>query len=195
MIVGWVEKFKKSDTVSNLGFLKKTISKVGLGMATSHISDKGKYNELINDLYKLLIDSKFDNIKKLQNVIVDTILTPKTSDKLKQLGQTTKSYAIANLGDRTVAEVLDINEEQISELNGLITSYLITLVVGKVPDVLKAFDARKVVVDTIDELPVEQVENVTLGAMKAHLKWINVFGAILGALIGCIQIVIQLVAG
>ncbi len=49
------------------------------------------------------------------------------------------------------------------------------------------------VVQRIDSLDVEQVESLLLGIIRQHLRWINVFGAILGALIGGIQVVLSLI--
>ena len=43
------------------------------------------------------------------------------------------------------------------------------------------------VVDKINQLDVAQVESLLMMVIARHLKWINVFGALLGALIGLSQ--------
>jgi uncharacterized membrane protein YheB (UPF0754 family) len=53
-------------------------------------------------------------------------------------------------------------------------------------------DVRTVVVDRINDLDVARVEGLLLGIIKRHLGWINVFGALLGAIIGALQIVLRL---
>ena len=45
------------------------------------------------------------------------------------------------------------------------------------------------VVEKINGLEVEAVEGLLLRVIHRHLKWINVFGAILGFIIGMVQIV------
>jgi len=60
------------------------------------------------------------------------------------------------------------------------------------PDFLEQIDIHDVVVDRIESLDIERVEGLLLGIMQRHLKWINVFGAFLGALIGGVQVVLRL---
>lgn len=52
-------------------------------------------------------------------------------------------------------------------------------------------DVHSVVVDRINDLDVARVEELILGIMRRHLTWINLFGAVLGALIGGIQILLR----
>jgi len=49
-----------------------------------------------------------------------------------------------------------------------------------------------VVVSKINGLAVEDVEGLLMRVIHRHLKWINVFGAILGFLIGMMQILTRL---
>ena len=56
---------------------------------------------------------------------------------------------------------------------------------------LGQLDIHRVVVDRVDDLDIEQVEGLLLGIIRRHLKWINVFGALLGALIGGVQVALR----
>ena len=47
------------------------------------------------------------------------------------------------------------------------------------------------VVDRINRLDVARVEQLLMIVIQRHLKWINVFGAMLGALIGLSQSVLS----
>jgi uncharacterized membrane protein YheB (UPF0754 family) len=49
-------------------------------------------------------------------------------------------------------------------------------------------------VNKINALDVADVEKLILMVIAKQLKWINVFGAILGAIIGAIQILLKLVS-
>ncbi|MFW5695230.1 MAG: DUF445 family protein [Alkalispirochaeta sp.] len=62
-----------------------------------------------------------------------------------------------------------------------------------IPRVLEQIDIHGIVVDRIESLDIERVEGLLLGIMQRHLKWINVFGAVLGGLIGGVQILLRLV--
>jgi uncharacterized membrane protein YheB (UPF0754 family) len=52
---------------------------------------------------------------------------------------------------------------------------------------LQTLDLKTLVCNRIDSLDMEQVEHIVLDVMANQLWWINVFGAILGALIGLFQ--------
>jgi uncharacterized membrane protein YheB (UPF0754 family) len=58
---------------------------------------------------------------------------------------------------------------------------------------LGQLDIHTVVVDRINALDIERVEGLLLGIIRKHLRWINVFGALLGAIIGAVQIVLRLI--
>jgi len=63
-----------------------------------------------------------------------------------------------------------------------------TLPTVKIADALKAIDIRSIVTERINSLDMEEVERIVLDVMANQFKWINVFGAILGALIGAVQV-------
>ncbi|MQY76665.1 MAG: hypothetical protein GH155_03460 [Spirochaeta sp.] len=46
--------------------------------------------------------------------------------------------------------------------------------------------------DKVNALEVIEVERLLLQVIASHLKWINLFGALLGALIGLSQIALRL---
>lgn len=56
---------------------------------------------------------------------------------------------------------------------------------------LGQLDIRAVVVNRVDSLDVERVERLLLDIIHRHLRWINVFGAILGAAIGGVQLLLR----
>ncbi len=57
---------------------------------------------------------------------------------------------------------------------------------------VRKLDIHRVVLDRINSLDVERVEGLILGIIHRHLKWINLFGALVGALIGSIQVVLRI---
>ena len=66
---------------------------------------------------------------------------------------------------------------------------------GVLGTVARAFveqlDIYRVVVDRINELDIERVEALILTIVKRHLTWINLFGALLGAAIGAVQVLLR----
>jgi len=57
---------------------------------------------------------------------------------------------------------------------------------------LKLLDLKTFIVKKIDALSVKDVENMLLTVIAKHFKWINIFGAILGSLIGLGQTLLRL---
>ncbi len=56
---------------------------------------------------------------------------------------------------------------------------------------VEQLDVYRVVVNRINELDIERVEALILIIVKRHLTWINLFGALLGAAIGAVQILLR----
>jgi uncharacterized membrane protein YheB (UPF0754 family) len=66
-----------------------------------------------------------------------------------------------------------------------------TLSAERLAGILDSVDVRTLVRDRIDNLDMLQVEGIILDLLAGELKWINLFGAFLGALIGVVQILIS----
>ena len=64
---------------------------------------------------------------------------------------------------------------------------LIAVVNGAIPGVMRRFDVASLVEARINTLPMERVERIVLDVMADKFKWIDIFGAILGFLIGLFQ--------
>ncbi|MDR1803426.1 MAG: DUF445 family protein [Treponema sp.] len=60
---------------------------------------------------------------------------------------------------------------------------------------LSSVNVKVLVSERIDSLDMLRVEKIVLDVMAGQLKWINVFGAILGALIGFVQVILSLFTG
>ncbi|MDR0597126.1 MAG: DUF445 family protein [Treponema sp.] len=64
---------------------------------------------------------------------------------------------------------------------------LLGLAEEQIASLLRTLNIKNLVSDRIDSLDMAQVEHIVLDVMANQLWWINVFGAILGALIGLFQ--------
>lgn len=94
-------------------------------------------------------------------------------------------------GSSSVMEVAGITSEQKRRLDGAVTERALELVETRVPGVLQAVNIHGLVVNRINSLDMENVERLLLMVIQRHLKWINVFGALLGALIGGLQVLLS----
>ena len=95
-------------------------------------------------------------------------------------------------GDKPLNRILQIDGDAKEKLDEFVTRRLSAILVRKTPELVEALDVRKLVEDKINSLDVESVEKLLLMVIAKHLKWINVFGALVGALVGGVQVLIGL---
>jgi hypothetical protein len=112
------------------------------------------------------------------------------------------SRGIADIAHRFVEEnagvplgrLLGVDGPRKARLDSSLTDRLVALIDTKLPEILRGIDVEDLVVRKIDALDVRDVERLLMQVLAKHLKWINVFGAILGALIGFVQVLLNLFA-
>jgi uncharacterized membrane protein YheB (UPF0754 family) len=91
-----------------------------------------------------------------------------------------------------IAQLLHIEPALQRRSSAYLSVQLIRIIDARLPAFIESFDVRQLVVDKINALDVAQVEKLLVMVIQKHLRWINVFGGILGALIGFSQIVLRL---
>jgi len=78
-----------------------------------------------------------------------------------------------------------------------ITDYIVLsanrMLLQEVPGLVKSLNISQLVTDKVDSLDLLKLEQLLLSIMEEQFKYINLFGALLGFLIGCINLfVLQL---
>lgn len=63
------------------------------------------------------------------------------------------------------------------------------MLTSEVPGVVKSLDIRRIVTERIDSFDLLRLEQLLLSIMAEQFKYINIFGGLLGFLIGCINII------
>jgi uncharacterized membrane protein YheB (UPF0754 family) len=132
----------------------------------------------------LHIDEIKEAIKKPQNLEeVYTLIDEKIEGFLKtKLGQAMPLLAMF-INDKSIATIKEVLSE---EVKGMLPA-----AIDKFADNLeKHFDIQQVVFEKVAAFPVEKLEDVLMGILQKELKFIETVGAILGAFIGVIQVVI-----
>ncbi|GHT73380.1 hypothetical protein FACS1894124_1660 [Spirochaetia bacterium] len=98
-------------------------------------------------------------------------------------------------GDMRLGTLCALDAEKKSRIDTLIQDKLFQIVEEQLEALLKTINVRVMVSDRIDALDMIKVERIVLDVMANQLKWINVFGGILGAVIGMVQAVFSWVMG
>ena len=99
---------------------------------------------------------------------------------------------ITRNGEMSVGEIINIAPEIKARMGTSLTSTIIGIVDDKVPQILESIDVNTLVVDKINTLDMERVEKLILDIVRKQLRWINVFGAVLGSIIGGAQLLLNM---
>jgi uncharacterized membrane protein YheB (UPF0754 family) len=82
-----------------------------------------------------------------------------------------------------------ISEEQVRKAGSSLTETIIAAAREKLPEAIKEFNIGGVVQEKIRNYPAEKLESLVMSVAKEHLRTIELFGALFGALIGIVQAV------
>lgn len=92
---------------------------------------------------------------------------------------------------RSLTELLGLSGRQIDSLSDYVTEKALVLVSQKTIEILATLDVGKTVEDRINQLDMASLEKIILDVMREQFKWINIFGALLGGLIGLVQALVS----
>jgi len=115
---------------------------------------------------------------------ISPLITGKIKDLLQEKGRT-------SLEGKTLGSLIPIEGQLKGVLDAQLTQWSITLLKAKAGGFLQGLDLQGLVERRIDSLDIEQVEELLLIVIKKHLKYINIFGAILGGIIGGSQVLLR----
>lgn len=132
------------------------------------------------------------------------------SDLMRKLNPVQRLFAsVANYDQKLAEKMPEIIDDLTGNLGGFLASdavrvrllvtvetelgtderaeRLLALLDGALPGIVRKFDIAGLVENRINALPMERVERIVLDVMADKFKWIDIFGAILGFLIGAFQ--------
>ena len=104
----------------------------------------------------------------------------------KPLGELLPSLGIAP--GAPVGALFVISGEQKHKLDAWLCSRLLRIADEQIESALASINVRDMIADRINSLEMIRVERIILDVMASQLKWIDVFGAILGFTIGLFQV-------
>jgi uncharacterized membrane protein YheB (UPF0754 family) len=131
-------------------------------------------------------------VEYISNQLLAYLSRPETAKSLsEQLLELAGKFLDEN-APSPLGEILRIDAARKETLDAFLLAKLVELVDAKLPEILRGVDVEELVVRKIEGLDVKDVERLLLQVIASHLKWINVFGAILGFLIGLVQDVLRL---
>ena len=91
----------------------------------------------------------------------------------------------------TLESVIPLSDETGERLDDYLAGQLIGFLGDQLPELSRIIDVESLVTSRINSFDVKDVEQLVLAISGRHLRWINWFGAGLGAIIGLIQLAIN----
>ena len=100
---------------------------------------------------------------------------------------------ISSLGEKTVGESISLLDDHGINLVCLTTQVYEMLIDAYLGKVIEALDFSKIVEDRINSMKVEEVEELVLSIMKKELGTIVNLGAVIGFILGLIEVLIMVI--
>ncbi|TVR03931.1 MAG: DUF445 family protein [Spirochaetaceae bacterium] len=123
--------------------------------------------------------------------VVAAVRRPDTIASLSREVHVVLDRLFNRLEHEPLGAVVGITTEQKQRLDHLLSNGIGWIIDRRLPEIVQTLDVEQMVIDKVDSLDVAQVEELLLLVIARHLKYINLFGALLGAIIGASQIVIS----
>ena len=97
--------------------------------------------------------------------------------------------AVSSLFDqeKKLKTLFDLNEDDKKKLDDFLFDKLMSAADGQIESILSSINVKSLVSERIDSLDMLRVERIILDVMNDQFKWIEIFGGILGFLIGLFQ--------
>jgi len=131
--------------------------------------------------------------EKMPEIIDDLTNNAQTllrDEKIKKLLSETAAASFCRMlvnQNENIGSLLNITQENKEQLDNFLFEKLMSEADGQIENILKSINVKALVSDRIDSLDMIRVEKIILDVMADQFKWINVFGGILGFMIGLFQ--------
>ena len=94
----------------------------------------------------------------------------------------------------SVEQLVPLTPDGKRRIDTYVTDRIVEQLERRVPELIDSLDIHGMVVQKIDGLDMRSVEELLLLVIARHLKWINLFGALIGAIIGGSQVLLRAIS-
>ena len=91
----------------------------------------------------------------------------------------------------TLESLIPLSDETAERLDEYLAGQTIGFLGEQMPELSRILDIESLVTNRINSFDVRDVEELVMSISGKHLRWINWFGAGLGAMIGLIQLAVN----
>jgi len=123
--------------------------------------------------------------ERLKTAVADGLVAVLSSERTANLLNEFLSTRVEHLLATPIGRLGDhLASEKVAVTSATLTDTVIEAINAKLPDAIREFDIGGVVRDKINNYPVEKLEALVLSVAKEHLRKIELFGALLGFILG-----------
>ena len=167
------------------GLLYQKVTEMNLGSLVGEKVVEIVRQKVQGTLFAMMINDKvISSIEQLVEEEFNQYLT----EHGEELIRAKTEEEIAAFAEKSVSELLDslpVSEEELEHAVGAVYERVITRYFGSI---MKHIPISRIVEDKINSMDVMDVENLTLSVMKKELNSIVNLGALIGLIIGCVNL-------
>ena len=125
------------------------------------------------------------------SLMVSYLSAPETPGNIAALAGRLGANGDENAEPVTLESLIPLSDETADRLDEYLSDQLVGFLGDQLPEISRFLDVETMVTARIDSFEVKDVEELVMSISGRHLRWINWFGAGLGAIIGLIQLAIN----
>ena len=125
------------------------------------------------------------------NLIIGYLTAPETPRQISGLARQLGTNGGGDVEPVTLEALVPLSDETAERLDRYLADQLIGFLSEQLPELSRILNVETMVTDRINSFDVKEVEQIVLSISGRHLRWINWFGAGLGAIIGLIQLAVN----
>jgi len=173
-------------------------STIGDTLKDEGIGNGGGFGKLISQGFETIFGSQ---AKRNASEFISALAEPVEQALGKNINEMLQSNSeeivgnligneINNLQDCKMSDLLTNKDEQISQIKASIVSLYRTIITERLPKILEAINISKIVEERINEMDENETEKLIFQVMDKELKAIVWLGALLGMIMGSINMLI-----
>ncbi len=176
-----LESFKNEVTRSILSVLQGDQMQNSISAYLTDTLEKMRPQNIGEILHKIHPEAAIQIKLTLSNGLVKILENQDTTKIIHSV----LSKQIKNLIHTPIGKLSDhISEDKIKNAGESLTDTIIAAAKQKLPEAIKEFDIGGVVREKVNSYPAEKLESLVMSIAKEHLRTIELFGAMLGFMLG-----------
>ncbi len=188
-----VEKFGENTARKIIGIFKE--KELSSAISSLLRERAANYFDLNPSIEQVLLDLFGEQrIRKGENWLAEELINLTRSEESIKTAESAIEKLVGNLLNRPIGRLARFIPAMVREdLCIMARDFSSNLLAAEMPGIVRSLNIQNIVTEKIDSLDLLHLEKLLLSIMEEQFKYINLFGALLGFIIGCVNLLIILV--